>query len=639
MTHELPSNDSIDSDRADGADENEGHDEDSGGGLRAEGKTDDARSSRRRVLQGTATLAATGIAGCSQLQDTPGEGGQDTPEEDVTDTPEQGTDADGGGGGEPTPGPEEKDPTPADCEAEPFDEDITADTTWSASDCPRVAIVGNVRVTDGATLTIEPGVEVVAREGSRLTVREEATLAASGDPETPVWFHGESETPGYWEGIRVRSNDPANSFDNAIVRNGGKNEWANIYVEGGAQASVTNTLSEQSATAGLVAEGDARLSAFATNEFRDNEGAAVYVPTRLVGSLDADSTYVGDNGTDAVGVFGRDVEEDATWPGVPYRFDGENHRINGGAVTVEPGAQLTFGEGARLSVKSGSSFTAEGTGDSPINLEGETAAPGFWEGIRVRSNDPANSFDNVEVANGGKNEWANIYVEGGAQASVTNTLSEQSATAGLVAEGDARLSEFATNEFRDNEGAAVYVPTRLVGSLDADSTYVGGNGTDAVGVFGRDVEEDATWPGVPYRFDGENHRINGGAVTVEPGAQLTFGEGARLSVKSGSSFTAEGTGDSPITFEGETASKGHWQGIRLRSNNPNNSFDNVEVAHGGANEWANIYVEGGAQASVNNSTLRESATWGIYAEDGATLEYSNVAFENNAEGGVREPGE
>jgi hypothetical protein len=81
-------------------------------------------------------------------------------------------------------------------------------------------------------------------------------------------------------------------------------------------------------------------------------------------------------------------------------------------------------------------------------------------------------------------------------------------------------------------------------------------------MFSQDVAEDATWPGVPYRSDGATHRFTGGAVTVEPGAQLTFNEGARITVKSGSSLTAEGTSDSPITFEGETARKGYGSARR-----------------------------------------------------------------------------
>jgi len=586
---------------------------------RGQGRQQDA--SRRRFLLGTGALAATSLAGCTQIRNAIGNstGGV-------------------GGGGTPTvdAGPAVTNLTPADCEPEVINSDIETDTTWDAADCPRVALDGNVRVTNGATLTVEPGVEVVGRSGARLTVKSGTTLTASGDPENPVWFYGDSDTPGYWQGIRIHSNT-ANEIDNAVVRNGGGNGLANLYLRGSARAAVTNSLFERSATSGLVADGDTTLAEFSANEFRGNGEYAVDIPTRLVGSLDAGSTYAGGNSTDVVNVYSEDVENDATWPAIdaPYRFAGQNHRLFA-AVTVDPGGQFTFGEGARVTVKEGGSLTAEGTSDSGITFEGETATPGYWQGIRIHSNEPANSFDNAVVAHGGANGLANLYLRGSARAAVTNSTFRESATSGLVADGGTTLSEFSTNEFGNNQEAAVYVSTAHLGSIDAGSTYAGGNSTDAVRVFSRDVESDATWPAVPYRFDGQNHRLFA-AVTVDPGGQFTFGEGARVTVKEGGSLTAEGTSDSGITFEGANATPGQWQGIRIHSTDPANSFQHVVVAHGGGNGLANIYLTGDAQGSVTNCTLRQSATWGLYAEDGVTLDASSNVFENNGEGGVRTP--
>jgi hypothetical protein len=577
--------------------------------------------SRRRVLLGTGALAGTGLAGCVQVRNVIGNstGGGD-------------------GGGTPTvdAGPDVTNLTPADCEPQVVSGDIEADTTWDAADCPRVALDGNVRVTNGATLTIEPGVEVVGRSGARLTVKSGTTLTASGDPENPVWFYGDSDTPGYWQGIRIHSNT-SNEIDNAVVRNGGGNGLANLYLAGSGRVAVTNSLFERSATSGLVADSGTTLAEFSANEFRGNGEYAVNIPTTLVGSIDAGSTYAGGNGTDMVNVYSQDVESGATWPtlDVPYRFAGQNHRIFA-AITVDSGAQFTFGEGARVTVKEGGSLTAEGTSDSPITFEGGTGTPGYWQGIRIHSNEPANSFDNAVVAHGGANGLSNLYLTGSGRATVTNSTFQRSATAGLVADSGTTLSEFSTNEFSNNQEAAVYVATTHLGSIDADSTYAGGNSTDAVRVFSRDVESDATWPAAPYRFDGQNHRIFA-AITVDPGAQFTFGEGARVTVKEGSSLTAEGTSDSPITFEGVNATPGQWQGIRLHSTDPANSFQHAVVAHGGGNGLANIYLTGDAQGSVTNSTLRQSATWGLYAEDGTTLDASNNVFENNSEGGIRTP--
>jgi hypothetical protein len=181
--------------------------------------TDDQGPSRRRVLQGTAALGAAGLAGCTGS--IPGVGGD-------------------GGPGTGSGGPENTEFSLADCTPESVDSNVQADTTWSPEECPRVAIDGNVVVRNGATLTIEPGVKVVGRSGARLEVRSGSTLKAQDEPTNPVWFYGENDATGYWQGIRFRSQTD-NVLDNVVVRNGGRNDWSNIYLDDNSQTSVTNS--------------------------------------------------------------------------------------------------------------------------------------------------------------------------------------------------------------------------------------------------------------------------------------------------------------------------------------------------------------------------------------------------------------
>ena len=62
---------------------------------------------------------------------------------------------------------------------------ITTDTTWSAADSPYV-LTGNVTVRAGVTLTIEPGVVVLANDGVSLTVN--GRLLAEGTPRRHIRF-------------------------------------------------------------------------------------------------------------------------------------------------------------------------------------------------------------------------------------------------------------------------------------------------------------------------------------------------------------------------------------------------------------------------------------------------------------------
>jgi hypothetical protein len=108
----------------------------------------------------------------------------------------------------------------------------------------------------------------------------------------------------------------------------------------------------------------------------------------------------------------------------------------------------------------------------------------------------------------------------------------------------------------------------------------------------------------------------------------------RLAVENGS-LSAEGASGNPVTFKGENELKRYWEGIEFETNNPDNLLDNVDVAHGGANSWANVFLQNGSRCTVTNSLLRLSSTYGIWTDSNTTLEASNKAFQNNEKGGIK----
>lgn len=121
------------------------------------------------------------VPGCGDTQ-----GNEDSADESADDT--------AGDTGAPTGG--------GDCEEnEEVTEAITADTTWS---CDK--ILGNiVYVTDGATLTVEPGVTIRGKTGSALVIAQGGRLEAAGTQEAPIVFtssqpEGE-RAPGDWGGL------------------------------------------------------------------------------------------------------------------------------------------------------------------------------------------------------------------------------------------------------------------------------------------------------------------------------------------------------------------------------------------------------------------------------------------------------
>lgn len=103
---------------------------------------------------------------------------------------------------------------------------ISSTTTWSAAQSP-YRVVGSVTVQGGATLIIEPGVTVLLRPETSLTVSSGA-LRARGTAALPIVFTAESDTaggspvPGSWGVLRFANgtNDSLTILEHVEVRYG-----------------------------------------------------------------------------------------------------------------------------------------------------------------------------------------------------------------------------------------------------------------------------------------------------------------------------------------------------------------------------------------------------------------------------------
>ncbi len=92
---------------------------------------------------------------------------------------------------------------------------ITQDTTWSKANSPYI-VVQSIRVEDGVTLTIEPGVEV--RFAGNYFLEIDGTLVALGTASAPILFtSGDgSPAPGDW-GMRTATHLSGINFRDTAV--------------------------------------------------------------------------------------------------------------------------------------------------------------------------------------------------------------------------------------------------------------------------------------------------------------------------------------------------------------------------------------------------------------------------------------
>jgi hypothetical protein len=304
-------------------------------------------------------------------------------------------------------------------------------------------------------VTVSPGTTLLFGQGASLVMQNGGTLKAIGTPDKPITFRGRDHTPGYWNGLQFVTNSSSNVLSYSVVEDGGAQGASNadVVVSVGGRLAMDHTTVRNSATDGLFVDQRGILAKFAENHFEGNARAMAIKASDIPG-IDPATTYTG-NRKNYVYIVSNDssVTEEGTWHAlpVPYHFGGtpDLHA----AVRIEPGARLEFEESFGLDVNNGGSLTAEGTAAKPITFTGTDATPGFWDGIYINSNSAQNQLSHVVITYGGKTAGlaqADLCVSVNASASVTNSEIAESATAGLRAMQNAKLTQ-SDNQIHDNK--------------------------------------------------------------------------------------------------------------------------------------------------------------------------------------------
>ncbi|HLR37291.1 MAG TPA: hypothetical protein VK084_04540 [Chitinophagaceae bacterium] len=338
------------------------------------------------------------------------------------------------------------------------------------------------------------------------------------------------------------------------------------------------------------------------------------------------------------------------------RGDGVDYIFCGGiivkaALTIDPGVKIAMCADANIWVEDEGSFYAVGTEDAPIIIEGKEHTKGYWGNIDFRTNDPDNQIAYAQIRDGGGNGGSDaiIYLTSinNAQLSLTHTTIANSKKIGLHVDfGGATLSDFVDNHFKDNGTYPVQIPLNRMGQLDAATDYGDHNGKNLIATKnGDDLNKDMTIPAanVPYFID-QFWNVKEG-ITLKPGTHFVMGSEAAIVIEDDGFLNAEGTAEDSISIVGKVDAAGYWNSITFQTNNPKNVMKYVTISNGGSDagysDHSSIYVNGlyNAQLILQHSTIRDSYSWGLYVDDGATITPGSVSdledtntFTNNGTG-------
>ncbi|MFA6004821.1 MAG: hypothetical protein WC881_12235 [Elusimicrobiota bacterium] len=174
-------------------------------------------------------------------------------------------------------------------------DNINTDTVWRLADSP-ITVIGNLTVTGGARLSIEPGVVVLFNSGTGLNLSN-ASLSALGTSADPIYFtsHNDasaggsgSPAPGDWGSIILDASSA--TLANVKLRYGGSIYGAMLYLQNNSTLAFVGGEAAHSAANGIFAQGSALSVSSVT--FQDGPGWAIYSSDSAVPLL-ANNTFNG----------------------------------------------------------------------------------------------------------------------------------------------------------------------------------------------------------------------------------------------------------------------------------------------------------------------------------------------------------
>ena len=153
---------------------------------------------------------------------------------------------------------------------------ISEDTTWKADNI--YVLDQEVRVTNGATLTIEPGTLIKARPGefpnaSMLLITKGSKINAVGTPEKPIVFTSSDDNITHVE-----------ESNQSLLNENNKGLWGGIIILGEAPISTEN---DDESTFYVGLDPNDQSNYYGGNNVEDNSGVMKYVSIRYGG------TYMG----------------------------------------------------------------------------------------------------------------------------------------------------------------------------------------------------------------------------------------------------------------------------------------------------------------------------------------------------------
>ncbi len=511
---------------------------------------------------------------------------------------------------------------------------LATDTIWSASSSPYV-VTEHLIVSEGVTLTIEPGVAV--QFGKNLGLSVQGRLQAVGTVQNMVTFTGSTSEPGWWRGIQVTDAGSAD-MEWCQVAYAGYWDQVGLLKSGSGELILKHSTLRGHAGDGLRVGAGYSNFVSQENAFQDNTTG---VRLGIGASFDSISSTFTGNGRD-VHVAGGTFSGQVVWGLKPEYslYVAETISVAAdGALIIRPGTVVKFAQNNRLYV--GGTLQIDGTAAQPVHLtdwRDDTAGgdanrdgkqsvpePGWWCGLFFQETG-SGTLTHTGVRFAGYWDHIGIKKTGAGTLTLTQCTVSQIRGDGLKLEnspGTTTLHE--TTLTGNSESGLCLVNGQAVASacvfngnggygilqeindtLDYAANEFAGNARGSVGVNGGTLTGSMNWA----KGKGEDFMIvvrehftvpDQTHLTIQPGILVQVAKNIGLFVNG--TLTAVGTADSRIRFSGVTDTPGSWRGIQI-SENGSADLQWCEISAAGYWDSAGVLKAGTGALTLKNSVLR-----------------------------------
>lgn len=275
----------------------------------------------------------------------------------------------------------------------------------------------------GGTLSIAPDVIIEFKQGTGLNIRENAAIAATGTTNEPVIMRGQG-SGNTWDGIGIWSKNSSSKLSYCNILQAGSTVTFSTSLAGYSadiksavtvwyRADLSNITIDGSDGVGLAVFDDAAISISALNIKNCAEEPIITYAGFLNSNFNLGSCTFSSNGSPYVALYATtsnaEVNGTVSIPKAPIPYYAKTSLNFVGNAAITAGVEMRFANNLNMGVLPGASLAINGTATAPVIIRGSTPSVGFWQGLIVRSNDPRNVFNYLQISDGGSEQlgiWA-----------------------------------------------------------------------------------------------------------------------------------------------------------------------------------------------------------------------------------------